>query len=358
MDGYRPRKKLKREKDILEIIKNQTNKNIGFIYFMTERDLFGYPCGPYVKIGLVKGNDDGRSSFERSKEHQTGNPREIIVEAEVKTYAQVSTLESLVHQRLAKYRIHGEWFNYGEDGIQPYVELTKKINEDLEGQIKDNLLINQYALIEDNGEELKPSSDAKDIHNELLDAKKEIIKIKNEKDLANLKLRSFDKSFYRDIEGICFYEKIKPQEKFDKVNFEKDHPDIFEKLSEEFIKPNFTIKKDLKNKKSEEFKKLEEEINELKEAIKSKNDSEIKNEFGDIYFTLLNLSNFLKINPESALQKTNIKFLDRFAIVEEHAGDNIKKQTPKDFQRLWQIAKQKLAGKVPKTKDKYYNMDR
>ena len=98
------------------------------------------------------------------------------------------------------------------------------------------------------------------------------------------------------------------------------------------------------------FKKLEEEINELKEAIKCKNDSEIKNEFGDIYFTLLNLSNFLKINPESALQKTNIKFLDRFSIVEEHAGDNIKKQTPKDFQRLWQIAKQKLAGKIPKSK--------
>ncbi len=97
------------------------------------------------------------------------------------------------------------------------------------------------------------------------------------------------------------------------------------------------------------FKKLEEEIDELKEAIKSKNDSEIKNEFGDIYFTLLNLSNFLKINPESALQKTNVKFLDRFSIVEEHAGDNIKKQTPKDFQRLWQIAKQKLAGKIPKS---------
>ena len=98
------------------------------------------------------------------------------------------------------------------------------------------------------------------------------------------------------------------------------------------------------------FKKLEEEIDELKEAIKSKNDSEIKNEFGDIYFTLLNLSNFLKINPESALQKTNMKFLDRFSIVEEHAGDNIKKQTPKDFQQLWQIAKQKLAGKIPKSK--------
>jgi len=98
------------------------------------------------------------------------------------------------------------------------------------------------------------------------------------------------------------------------------------------------------------FKKLEEEIDELKEAIKNKNDSEIKNEFGDIYFTLLNLSNFLKINAESALQKTNIKFLDRFSIVEEHAGDNIKKQTTKDFKRLWQIAKEKLAGKIPKSK--------
>ena len=93
------------------------------------------------------------------------------------------------------------------------------------------------------------------------------------------------------------------------------------------------------------FKKLEEEINELKEAIKSKNDSDIKNEFGDIYFTLLNLSNFLKINPESALQKTNKKFLDRFSIMEDHAGDNIKQQSSKDFQRLWQIAKQTLKRK-------------
>ena len=130
--------------------KDSLNHNIGFIYFMTERDLFGYPCGPYVKIGLVKGNDEGRSSFDRRKEHQTGNPREIIIEAEVETHAQVSTLESLVHQRLAKYRIHGEWFNYGEDAIQPYVELTKKINKDLEEQIEDNALIKQYALIEDN----------------------------------------------------------------------------------------------------------------------------------------------------------------------------------------------------------------
>ena len=79
-----------------------------------------------MKIGLFKGNNEGRSSFERRKEHQTGNPREIVIEAEVETHAQVSQLGSLVHQRLAKYKIHGEWFNYGKEGILPYVELTKK----------------------------------------------------------------------------------------------------------------------------------------------------------------------------------------------------------------------------------------
>ena len=42
----------------MEKLNNSFQKNIGFIYFMTEKDLFGYPCGPYVKIGLVKCNDD------------------------------------------------------------------------------------------------------------------------------------------------------------------------------------------------------------------------------------------------------------------------------------------------------------
>ena len=93
------------------------------------------------------------------------------------------------------------------------------------------------------------------------------------------------------------------------------------------------------------LEKLEEEIFELKEAIQENNEIDIKDEFGDIYFTLISLSNYLKINPESALQKANKKFLERFAIIENHAGDNIKTQTPKDFQRLWQLAKKTLIKK-------------
>ena len=116
-------------------IKPSIIQKIGFIYFMTERDFFGYPCGPYVKIGLVKGNDDGRSSFERRKEHQTGNPREIIVEAEVKTKAQVSTLESLIHQNLAIHRHRGEWFVKPNGELKPFIEKSNFINNQLENQI-------------------------------------------------------------------------------------------------------------------------------------------------------------------------------------------------------------------------------
>ena len=94
------------------------------------------------------------------------------------------------------------------------------------------------------------------------------------------------------------------------------------------------------------FDKLHEEINELKEAMRSGNESNIKDEFGDVYFTLINLSNFLKINPEEALQRTNRKFLERFSIIEDHVGDNISRQTSSDFRRLWQFAKKKMIKKI------------
>ena len=98
------------------------------------------------------------------------------------------------------------------------------------------------------------------------------------------------------------------------------------------------------------FDKLDEEICELKEAIKSKKAHDIKDEFGDVYFTLISLSNFLKINPESSLHKTNKKFLDRFAIIEDQVGDNIKKQNPDDFQQLWEVAKKTLMREKLKKK--------
>lgn len=57
--------------------------------------------------------------------------------------------------------------------------------------------------------------------------------------------------------------------------------------------------------------KLEEEIREFKEAIKRK-ESHIREEAGDILFTMVNLSRHFQIDPEYALSKTSEKFIKRF----------------------------------------------
>ena len=87
------------------------------------------------------------------------------------------------------------------------------------------------------------------------------------------------------------------------------------------------------------FKKINEEIVELKEAIKSNNNANIREEFGDILFTLLNLSFFLKIDHNKSLKEANEKFIKRLSILEKY---NIEEKSYKNFQRLWKLSKRQL----------------
>jgi tetrapyrrole methylase family protein/MazG family protein len=90
------------------------------------------------------------------------------------------------------------------------------------------------------------------------------------------------------------------------------------------------------------WNKIEEEIDELKEAISSKNQDEIEEEFGDLLFSLVNLSRFLKVNPEEALKITNRKFVQRFQKVEESADNsnkNLSEMSLQELDRLWDKAK-------------------
>lgn len=66
------------------------------------------------------------------------------------------------------------------------------------------------------------------------------------------------------------------------------------------------------------WQKVEEELNELHAEIKSKQAQEkIEAEFGDLLFALINYGRFIGVNPENALEKTNLKFLRRFQYMEE-----------------------------------------
>ena len=90
------------------------------------------------------------------------------------------------------------------------------------------------------------------------------------------------------------------------------------------------------------WKKVEEEQEELQEAISSGNQTHIEEEFGDLLFSLINYARFLDVDPEGALEKTNKKFIYRFHWMEEQAsllGKKLQDMTLGEMDQLWNISK-------------------
>jgi XTP/dITP diphosphohydrolase len=88
--------------------------------------------------------------------------------------------------------------------------------------------------------------------------------------------------------------------------------------------------------------KVEEEINELKLEIKANNKQKMEEEFGDTLFALINYSRFIDVNPESALERTNKKFIRRFQFIEEKVaeqGKQMKNMTLAEMDVIWNEAK-------------------
>lgn len=85
--------------------------------------------------------------------------------------------------------------------------------------------------------------------------------------------------------------------------------------------------------------KVEEEIAELKEAIKSQKEEKIQEEIGDLLFTGINLARFLKMDAEEMLQRATNKFMARFSRVKAEAqkrGIDLQKSTLEELDALWE----------------------
>ena len=94
--------------------------------------------------------------------------------------------------------------------------------------------------------------------------------------------------------------------------------------------------------KEDVFKKIEEEISELQEAILEDNQAHIEEEFGDVLFSLINYARFLKVDAEGALEKTNKKFMYRFQQIETIAtqrGKALQDMTLEEMDTIWNEVK-------------------
>ena len=90
------------------------------------------------------------------------------------------------------------------------------------------------------------------------------------------------------------------------------------------------------------FGKLDEELEEFKEALEKKDKKEIEDELGDIFFVLVNISRFVGVNAEEALRKTISKFISRFRYIEMTAADEgrqLSDMTLEEMDALWNEAK-------------------
>jgi tetrapyrrole methylase family protein/MazG family protein len=90
------------------------------------------------------------------------------------------------------------------------------------------------------------------------------------------------------------------------------------------------------------FSKVQEEIKEFEDAFRAGKAEDLEEELGDLFFTLVNLARFIEVNPEEALHKTIMKFIQRFRYIEEtmaRQGRPLNEASLEEMDALWEEAK-------------------
>ncbi len=88
--------------------------------------------------------------------------------------------------------------------------------------------------------------------------------------------------------------------------------------------------------------KVKEELEELEQELENPEKGKIEAEFGDVLFSMINYSRFIKVDPESALERTNKKFIKRFRYLEEEArknGESLQDLTLEQMDVYWNQSK-------------------
>ena len=161
----------------------------------------------------------------------------------------------------------------------------------------------------------------------------------------------FDKNYNENDLPHESWEKIKKLEENKSTNIkntldqvEKNIPTLLRslKLQKKAASLNF----DWENE-TQVLNKIDEEIHELKDALLVNNKKMIEEELGDLFFTIINLSRRLNLDPEQTIRKANKKFITRFNEMENFIEDNklkwhnLKKH---DFKNLWNKVKNNQRG--------------
>lgn len=90
------------------------------------------------------------------------------------------------------------------------------------------------------------------------------------------------------------------------------------------------------------WEKLDEELSEFKEVLEQNDPEKLADEFGDLLFSLVNVSRYFELNAEDSLRKTNAKFEQRFRYIEKKLKEQdkaLKDATLEEMDKYWNEAK-------------------
>jgi len=96
-------------------------------------------------------------------------------------------------------------------------------------------------------------------------------------------------------------------------------------------------------KRSQIWDKVKEELSELQHEVEVSDQEKIEAEFGDLFFSLINAARLYDVDPESALERTNKKFVKRFNFLEEQTiqkGISLRDMTLDEMNVIWEAAKE------------------
>jgi len=100
------------------------------------------------------------------------------------------------------------------------------------------------------------------------------------------------------------------------------------------------------------FKKVEEELEELQEAVASQKKEHIESELGDLLFSIVNYARFLDVNAEDAMRGAISRFSGRFKMMEEKTskkGKDLSSLSLSEMEQLWDWAKRERGEKQQAT---------
>jgi len=96
------------------------------------------------------------------------------------------------------------------------------------------------------------------------------------------------------------------------------------------------------DEKSQIWDKVREELEELETEVRNEDQEKTELEFGDLLFSLINAARLYGVDPETALEKTNLKFIKRFGYLEENTlrkGRSLKDMNLDEMNEIWEQAK-------------------